>query len=118
MLRHQLSGYVPFRIVDEITDWVRAQARLRYDLARSVAINARHKLPGADNVSRDIRTAPTTRRTKNQTPKDEITRRDNASTLHDLTHLTRIRLQFVVYFLPFRGKTGYEGGEMPNAISA
>jgi hypothetical protein len=34
------------------------------------------------------------------------------------SHLTRIRLQFVIYFLPFRGKTAQKDGEMPNPTLA
>jgi hypothetical protein len=72
-------------------------------MARSVAINARHMLPSADKARWDFLTASTARQTEKQTAKDEMSRRNYPSTLYDLMHLTRIRLQLAIYFCLHEG---------------
>ena len=76
------------RIVDEVTDWIGPEAWLGYDMARSVAINARHELPRADKISRNSLTPPTARRTQKENASDEISPCKETPMLCKLMHLT------------------------------
>jgi len=85
--RHELGSHVSLRIIGEIAEWIGAEASLGYDIAGSIAVNARNNLPSANKASRNLVAAFTANAGEEQNANNETSRCDTACA--GARHLTR-----------------------------